>query len=137
LFSRVFELPLPLPRSAQKRTKKKKKRHVRTFFRELAQMYVVFSFYFFCRPLLLLALALGGGTRHLGYGAWSSERDCWGQLFGGTANRRVMGYANPSCSWQLALARGAQGGGGDFSAAEIATADVVYEIARGQRMRKK
>jgi hypothetical protein len=30
-----------------------------------------------------------------------------------------------------------QGGGGDFSAAEIATADVVYEIARGQRMRKK
>jgi hypothetical protein len=25
---------------------------VRTFFRELAQMYVVFSFYFFCRPLL-------------------------------------------------------------------------------------
>ena len=30
-----------------------------------------------------------------------------------------------------------QGGEGDFSAAEIATPDAVYEIARGQRMRKK
>jgi hypothetical protein len=37
----------------------------------------------------------------------------------------------------LTLALFSQGGGGDFSAAEIATADVVYEIARGQRMRKK
>jgi hypothetical protein len=46
-FSRVFELPLP--RNAQKRTKTKK--YVRTFFGELAQMYVVFSFYFSCRPL--------------------------------------------------------------------------------------
>jgi hypothetical protein len=42
---------IPLPRNAQKRTKKKKKRYVRTLFCELAQMYVVFSFYFFCRPL--------------------------------------------------------------------------------------
>jgi hypothetical protein len=51
-FSRVFELPLP--RNAQKRTKKKKKKKVRTyFFCELAQMYVVFSFYFFGRPLAL------------------------------------------------------------------------------------
>jgi hypothetical protein len=51
-FSRVFELPLP--RNAQKRTKKKKKegRYVRTFFCELAQMYVVFSGFFFCRPSL-------------------------------------------------------------------------------------
>jgi hypothetical protein len=46
-FSRVFELPLP--RNAQKRTKKKKN-YVRTFFCELAQMYVVFSGFFFCRP---------------------------------------------------------------------------------------
>jgi hypothetical protein len=30
---------------------KKKRRYVRTFFCELAQMYVVFSFYFFGRPL--------------------------------------------------------------------------------------
>ena len=30
-----------------------------------------------------------------------------------------------------------QGGAGDFSAAEIATSDAVYEVARGQRMRKK
>jgi hypothetical protein len=37
----------------------------------------------------------------------------------------------------LCVSQQGQGGGGDFSAAEIATADVVYEIARGQRMRKK
>jgi hypothetical protein len=44
--SRVSELPLPrpLPRNAQKRTNKKN-RHARTFFCELAQMYVVFLFF--------------------------------------------------------------------------------------------
>jgi hypothetical protein len=50
-----------LPRNAQKRTKKKlkKRRYVRTFFCELAQMYVVFSFYFFGRPLLIIVLLVG------------------------------------------------------------------------------
>jgi hypothetical protein len=59
LFSRVFELPLP--RNAQKRTKKEKT-HVRTFFSELAQMHVVFSFYFFCRPLGLGCVAQPTGS---------------------------------------------------------------------------
>jgi hypothetical protein len=52
-FSRIFELPLP--RNAEKRTKKKKKK-VRAYFflragaLALAQMYVVFSFYFSAAP---------------------------------------------------------------------------------------
>jgi hypothetical protein len=50
-----------LPRNAQKRTKKKrekKRRHVRTFFCELAQMYVVFSFYFPATPWASADVAL-------------------------------------------------------------------------------
>jgi hypothetical protein len=57
-----------LPRNAQKRTKKKikkKRRYVRTFFCELAQMHVVFSFYFFGRPL-------GGGCCWLAAAAAAS-----------------------------------------------------------------
>ena len=46
-----------------------------------------------------------------------------------TAASSVVGLA-PAGFWF-------QGGGGDFSAAEIATSDAVYEVARGQRMRKK
>jgi hypothetical protein len=51
IFYHVFLVPLAEKRP--KRTKKilKKRRYVRTLFCELAQMYVVFSFYFFCRPL--------------------------------------------------------------------------------------
>jgi hypothetical protein len=50
-----------LPRNAQKRTKKKKKylKYVRTFFCELAQMYVVFSGFFFCRPSTAGSFGLG------------------------------------------------------------------------------
>jgi hypothetical protein len=45
----IFELPLP--RNAQKRTNKIiKKKKVRTFFCELAQMHVVFPFFFSAAP---------------------------------------------------------------------------------------
>jgi hypothetical protein len=45
------------PKNALKK-KKKRRRYVRTFFCELAQMYVVFSFYFFGRPLIFDSFAL-------------------------------------------------------------------------------
>jgi hypothetical protein len=49
------------PKNALKKKKKKKRRYVRTFFCELAQMYVVFSGFFFCRP---------SDTAHSTHTAW-------------------------------------------------------------------
>jgi hypothetical protein len=62
------------PKNALKKKEKKKARTY--FFCELAQMYVVFSFYFFCRPLafgkhLGLAQALPAAfALPVGLGAW-------------------------------------------------------------------
>jgi hypothetical protein len=60
--SRVFELPCrETPKNAHKKKKtQKKRRYVRTFFCELAQMYVVFSVFFPVAPRDTGTLSLHG-----------------------------------------------------------------------------
>jgi hypothetical protein len=78
------------PKNALKKKREKKK--VRTFFCELAQMYVVFSFYFFGRPLAEATVAEAT--------AKVAMQAKWGRRGGGLSNS------------EQGAPRGARGGGG-------------------------